>query len=110
MVRGITQPATIGGLTGMLIIGVPIGATGIGDITAGTGIKTGWEPLATSLQVTPLRAYRCEQSPKIYSRRKLLRQIDQIIRYDIPRLVRREVSRLAGSVLGRAWHERGSQA
>ena len=34
------------GLTGMPIIATPIGTTGIGDITAGTGIKTGGEPLA----------------------------------------------------------------
>lgn len=38
-VRGITQPATIGGLTGMPITGIPIGITDIGDITAGTGTK-----------------------------------------------------------------------
>ena len=44
--RGIIHRATIGDLTGMCITGIPTGATGIGDIIAGTGIKIGGEPLA----------------------------------------------------------------
>jgi hypothetical protein len=37
--RGIMLPDIIGDLPVTSIIGVPIGATGIGDITAGIGIK-----------------------------------------------------------------------
>jgi hypothetical protein len=106
MGRDIMLLDTIGDLTGMRTTGVPIGGTGTGGITAGTGIeKLGRNPRrnwAGSPENLP--------SKRSGSNCKLFRKVNQTGRDNIPGLLGDQIGGLLRSMFCWAKDERRAQA